>query len=52
MLIVPLPGRPLVAEPMLDDYDTLLVESPATQPLLPAPIGEAVNAGAKTKELA
>jgi hypothetical protein len=47
-----LPGRPLVAEPMLDDYDTLLVESPALQPLLPAPIGEEVNVGAKREQLA
>ena len=41
-----LPHRPLVAEPMLDDYDTLLVESPATQPLLSAPVVETANAGA------
>jgi hypothetical protein len=40
-----LSGRPLVAETMLDDYDTLLVESPPTQPLLSAPVAEAVNAG-------
>ena len=44
------PGRPPVAEAMLDDYDTLLVESPATQPLLPAPIEKAANAGAKTEQ--
>jgi hypothetical protein len=36
---------------MVDDYDTLLVESPPTQPLLSAPIGEAANAGAKTEQL-
>ena len=47
-----LPGRPLLAEPMLDDYDTLLIESPPTQPLLSAPIGEAVNAAAKTEQAA
>jgi hypothetical protein len=46
------PGRRLVAETMLDDYDTLLVESPATQPLLSAPIREEVNDGAKTDQLA
>ena len=39
-------GRPLVAEAMLDDYDTLLVESPPTQPLLCAPVAE--TTGAKT----
>jgi len=41
-----LPRKSLVAEPMLDDYDTLLVESPATQPLLSAPVVETANAGA------
>jgi hypothetical protein len=40
-----LPRRRLVAQPMLDDYDTLLVESPPTQPLLSPPLGEATNAG-------
>jgi hypothetical protein len=41
-----LPVRPLIAEPMLDEYDTLMVESPPTQPLLSAPAGDAMNAGA------
>jgi hypothetical protein len=36
---------------MVDDYDTLLVESPPTQLLLSAPIGEAANVGAKTEQL-
>jgi hypothetical protein len=40
-----LPGRPLVAETMLDDYDTLLVESPPAQPLLSAPVGEEADSG-------
>jgi hypothetical protein len=40
-----LPAGPLVAETMLDDYDTLLVESPPTQPLLSAPIAEEADAG-------
>jgi len=38
-----LPGRAPVAETMLDDYDTLLVESPPTQPLLSAPVGHGAN---------
>jgi hypothetical protein len=42
-----LPRRRLVAEPMLDDYDTLLVESPPSQPLLSPPVREATNAEAK-----
>jgi hypothetical protein len=50
--IEPPPGRPLVAETMLDDYDTLLVESPPTQPLLSAPVREAINADPKVEELA
>ncbi len=41
-----LPARRLIAEPMLDDYDTLLVDSPPTQPLLSAPNAEVTNAGA------
>jgi len=45
-LMQALPGRPLVAEPMLEEYDTLLVESPPTQPLLSAPVGKAANASA------
>jgi len=50
--IEPPSGRPLVAETMLDDYDTLLVESPPTQPLLSAPIRDARKADAKAEELA
>lgn len=42
----PPPGGPLVAEPMLNEYDTLMVEGPAPQPLLSPPVGEAMNAGA------
>jgi hypothetical protein len=45
-----LPGRPALAATMLDEYDTLLIESPPIQPLLPAPLGEATNVGAKTEE--
>jgi hypothetical protein len=45
-----LSGRPLLAETMLDDYDTLLVESPPTQPLQSAPNGEAAHAGARTEQ--
>jgi len=47
-----LAAAPLVAETMLDDYDTLLVASPPTQPLLSPPIGEATDAGAKTEQAA
>jgi hypothetical protein len=47
-----LPGGPVVAETMLDDYDTLLVESPPTQPLLSAPVAEAPNAGTITEQAA
>jgi hypothetical protein len=36
---------PLLAEAMLDEYDTLLVASPPTQPLLSAPVGELSHAG-------
>jgi hypothetical protein len=32
------PNRPLVAATMLEEFDTLLVESPALAPLLPAPL--------------
>lgn len=39
-----LPGGPVVAETMLDEYDTLLVEGPPPQPLLSAPVAEATNA--------
>jgi hypothetical protein len=41
-----LPSRPLVAEPMLEEYDTLLVESPPTQPMLSPPVGGATKAAA------
>ena len=47
-----LPGRTPVAETMLDDYDTLLVESPPAQPLLSAPLGEVSNAGAAMRRAA
>jgi hypothetical protein len=47
-----LPGGPVVAEPMLDEYDTLLVESPPTQPLLSAPVAEVTNAGTTTQRAA
>jgi hypothetical protein len=42
----------VVVETMLDDYDTLLVESPPTQPLLSAPVAEAPNAGTITEKAA
>jgi hypothetical protein len=37
---------------MLDDYDTLLVESPPTQPLLTAPVAEETYADAQTEKAA
>jgi len=47
-----LPARPIVAEAMLDDYDTLLVESPPTQPLLTAPVADETYANAQTEQAA
>jgi hypothetical protein len=43
---------PLLPAAMLDDYDTLLVESPPTQPLLSPPVKETANAGVTAKEAA
>jgi len=37
-------GRPLVLDAMVDDYDTLLVESPPTQPLLGPPVADPADA--------
>src|SRR5262245_608685 len=34
----PVPGKPLIAAAMLDEFDTLVVEGPALAPMLPGPL--------------
>lgn len=36
--VEPLPDKPLIAAPMLDEFDTLVMEAPALAPLLPPPL--------------
>jgi len=36
--VEPVPDKPLVKVPMLDEFDTLVVEGPPLAPLLPAPL--------------
>jgi hypothetical protein len=47
-----LAATPALAECLVDDYDTLLVASPPTQPLLSAPLEQATHAGTSMEEAA